>query len=139
VNRAASDPTSPLRELNLDDIGRRDALLGDITSSQNDLMASMESMVPQPARGAYRIVANWLLRPTEVRVLGVLQRLNDEGGGVGLSFNVNHVGAEEGASRITFWEDEDGAVGAKTVVERFHAIRPPARALAWSFSPSSCG
>ncbi len=131
VQRAESDSTSPLRALMLEDIDRREALLGDITSSQNDLMQSMESMVPQAARGAFRVVTNSFLRPKEVRIMGVLQRLNDDGGGVGLSFNVNHVGAEEAASRITLWEDGDSDVDEKTVVQRFHALIPPAaRALA---------
>lgn len=132
VQKAAeSDSTSPISALMLEDIDRRETLLGDITSSQNDLMQSMEDMVPQPALGAYRVVASSLLRPKEVRVLGVLQRVNDGSGGVGLSFNVNHVGAEEAASRITLWEDEDCDVGTKTIVERFHAlVGPAARALA---------
>ena len=131
VERAADDSTSPIRTLMGKDIEGRNALLGDITSSQKDLVESMESMVPQAARGAYRVVANSLLRPKEVRVLGVLQRVSDASGGVGISLTVNHVGAEEAASRITVWEDEDCDISNMTVVERFHALtRPAARAVA---------
>jgi hypothetical protein len=131
VEKVESDPTSPIRALVQEDIERREALLDDITSSRDALMQSMENMVPQAARGAYRVVTGALLRPKEVRVLGVLQRLNDGGGGIGLSFNVNHVGAEEAGSRITLWEDPDAPVAGKTVVERCHAlILPAARALA---------
>lgn len=130
VAGADSDPSSPIRALMLEDIDRQE-VLGDITSSQKDLMQSMESMVPQGARGAYKVVASSLLRPKEVRVLGVLQRRNDASGGLGVSFHVNHVGAEEAASRITLWEDAGRDVSGKMVAERFHAlVTPAARALA---------
>ncbi|MCA1706859.1 MAG: hypothetical protein LC808_27795 [Actinobacteria bacterium] len=143
-----SDYMSPMRALWLDDSERRYALIGDIASSQSDLLQSLQHvadnvsepedltrsvdvMVPEAGRGLYRFVATTLLRPREVRVLGLLQRVHEASGGVGLSFTVTHLGPERIAGRVTLWEDEDCDIATKTVVERFHdLIVPAARSLA---------
>ncbi len=132
VERAAKDSTSPLQSLALDDIAR-ESLLRDISSSQRELTESMESLVPEKARGAYRVVANTLFQPKEVQVSGVLQRRDDRPGGLGISFTVLHVGSEEAASRITLWEDEpsETATATKALASRFHELVGPAsRSLA---------
>lgn len=130
VERARKDSTSPIGTVVLDDIARAD-LVKDITSSREELMDSMENLVPEPARGAYRVLTNALVHPNEVQVSGVLQCVNKDPGGLGLSLTVNPVGAEGAASRITLWEDKDSDVSAKSVVERFHdLVSAAARSLA---------
>lgn len=127
VERGKLDSTSPIRSLVLDDIAR-DSLLRDIATSQQELTESMESLVPEKALGAYRVVAATLFRPNEVHVSGVLQRRHDRLGGLGISFTVHHLGSESAASRITLWEDEPtpDATTTKSVGQRFHELMPAA-------------
>ena len=130
VKRAETDSTSPLRALVLDDIAR-DSLLDDISASQEGLTDSMESLVPEKARAAYRVVASTLLRRKQVHVSGVLQRRHDRLGGLGLSFTVHHVGSDTAASRITVWEDgpSEDAAPTKSLPQRFHELVVPASRL----------
>ena len=130
VELAQTDPTSPIGTVARNDMDR-DHLLRDIKSSRDQLMDSMENLVPEAARGAYRFLATTLVHPNEVDVSGVLQCRNHAPGGLGLSLTVNPVGTDGAASRVTLWEDKESDVSAKSVVERFHdLVTAAARSLA---------
>ncbi len=131
IDDAKADPTSPLATLVRDDVAIEKRLVGDIGSSQQELTESITTLAPETARGAVRVITETVLRPRGVRVSGVLQRVNDAPGGVGLSFCVDQLQGAEATRRVTLWEDGDTDTSGKTVVERFYDLMVPAsRSLA---------
>lgn len=132
VEDAKADPTSPLALLARDDVAlEQRRLMDDIGSSEQKLSQSIDSMVPETARGATRIVTETMLRPRGVRVSGMFQKVNDAPGRLGLSFTVEELEGRGTPARVTLWEDGDTDTSGKTVLERFHDLVVPAsRALA---------
>lgn len=129
VKGAQDDSTSPIRHLVVDDPAR-DSLVDDVDRSRRELLQSMEDVLPEKARGAYRVVATAFFQPREVHVSGVLQRRHDGFGGLGISFTVQHSGSKQETRRLTLWEDDQPktARGETTVAQRFHDLVVPASA-----------
>jgi hypothetical protein len=106
-------------------------LVQDIDASRRQLTASIESLAPASARGALQFVTQAMLSPRGVCVSGVLQEINRDPGGVGLSLTVNRLESHGTARLVTIWEDPDAAVRERDVLQRLHdLVGPAARALA---------
>jgi hypothetical protein len=129
---AKSDPTSPVALLGREDVAvEQRRLMDDIGSSEQTLTQSIDSMVPESARGATRVVTAMMLRPRGVRVSGMFQKVNDAPGSLGISVTVEELQGRGVPARVTLWEDGDTDTSGKTVLERFHDLVVPAsRALA---------
>ncbi len=129
VERARTDPTSPIYNLVVGDPG--DSVLDELASTQQELSESLASIAPEATRGIVRLSLETLLRQRGLRVNGVMQRVTNAPGRIGISLTVSNLQSEHPPTRITIWEDETAHVAGSQPVERLYALTlPVSRALA---------
>lgn len=129
IEDARTERNSPIAALVLT-LGPTD-LLDEIDRSAQELTDSVAAVAPDTVKPALQTLTRVLLRPNGVQAAGLLQRVSDEAGRIGISITINDLRTARHARRVTLWEGEDTDVKGKALAERFHALaRPAAGALA---------